>query len=87
MMARNGLKNASKVDRTRSIFFIIFGFMSFPLFVYAAIVSKFFLESSNPVVAAIQRDRYYCFLLPLTLPILFVAVHLYWLSMKLFKHA
>ncbi|KAG9133748.1 hypothetical protein Leryth_018445 [Lithospermum erythrorhizon] len=31
--------------------------------------------------------EYYCFLLPMTLPILFVAVYLHWLSMKLFKHA
>ena len=32
-------------------------------------------------------SRYYCFLIPMTLPILFVAVYFHWLSMKLFKHA
>lgn len=86
-MTRNGLKTASKVEGTRILCFVVFGFVSFPLFVCAAIVSKFFPESSNPIVAAIQRDRYYCFLLPLTLPILFVAIYFHWLSMKLFKHA
>jgi hypothetical protein len=32
-------------------------------------------------------DRYYCFLVPLTLPVLVVAVYFHWLSMKIFKHA
>lgn len=32
-------------------------------------------------------DRYYCFLVPLTLPVLVVAVYFHWLSMKMFKHA
>lgn len=31
--------------------------------------------------------RYYCVLVPLTLPILYAAVYFHWLSMKLFKHA
>ncbi|XP_028061925.1 uncharacterized protein LOC114265342 isoform X2 [Camellia sinensis] len=30
---------------------------------------------------------YYCFLVPLTLPIIVVAVYFHWLSMKFFKHA
>ncbi|KAJ0021684.1 hypothetical protein Pint_31004 [Pistacia integerrima] len=30
---------------------------------------------------------YYCFLVPLTLPMIVVAVYFHWLSMKLFKHA
>lgn len=32
-------------------------------------------------------NRYYCFLMPLTIPILVVSVYVHWLSMKLFKHA
>ncbi|KAJ8446886.1 hypothetical protein Cgig2_016196 [Carnegiea gigantea] len=32
-------------------------------------------------------SRYYCFLVPLSIPILVVAVYFHWLSMKLFKHA
>ncbi|CAH8270894.1 unnamed protein product [Arabidopsis lyrata] len=52
-----------------------------------SIVSKLFPLSDNPIIQAIQNDRYYCFLAPLTLPALLVAVYFHWLSMKLFKHA
>jgi hypothetical protein len=31
--------------------------------------------------------RYYCLLVPLSLPVIIVAVYLHWLSMKIFKHA
>ena len=31
--------------------------------------------------------RYYCLLIPLTGPVIIIAVYLHWLSMKLFKHA
>ncbi|CAN0891848.1 hypothetical protein LINGRAHAP2_LOCUS17212 [Linum grandiflorum] len=68
-------------------FFVATGSVSFMGFLFAAIISKLLPLSSNPVVAAIQKDRYYCFLVPLTLPILFVAVYFHWLSTKLFKHA
>ncbi|KAF3452504.1 hypothetical protein FNV43_RR02937 [Rhamnella rubrinervis] len=36
---------------------------------------------------ALAFDRYNCFLVPLTLPVLMVAVYFHWLCMKLFKHA
>ncbi|CAN1189407.1 hypothetical protein LINPERPRIM_LOCUS12895 [Linum perenne] len=68
-------------------FFVATGSISFAGFVFAAIVSKLLPLSSNRVVSAVQNDRYYCFLVPLTLPILFVAVYFHWLSTKLFKHA
>ncbi|ONK63385.1 uncharacterized protein A4U43_C07F14580 [Asparagus officinalis] len=55
-------------------------------FLYAAILSKLLPPPENPFLSAIQNDRYYCLLLPLTLPVLVVAVYLHWLSMKLFRH-
>jgi phosphatidylinositol glycan anchor class Y biosynthesis protein len=66
---------------------VIVGCVSFVGFVFVAIVSKLFPLSDNPIIQAIQNDRYYCFLAPLTLPALLVAVYFHWLSMKLFKHA
>ncbi|RAL52378.1 hypothetical protein DM860_007235 [Cuscuta australis] len=66
---------------------LIFGSVSFILFAFAAGLSKLLPASGNPIIAAIQNDRYYCFLVPLTLPVLVVAVYFPWLSMKLFKHA
>lgn len=68
-------------------FFIIFGSTFFGGFLYTAVISKLLPCSDNAVFLAIQNDRYYCFLVPLTLPVLVVAVSFYWLSMKIFKHA
>ncbi|GMN26210.1 hypothetical protein TIFTF001_001228 [Ficus carica] len=42
------------------------------------------IKFSTPIC---QYYRYYCFLVPVTLPVLVVAVYFHWLSMKLFKHA
>ncbi|PSR90170.1 hypothetical protein CEY00_Acc30368 [Actinidia chinensis var. chinensis] len=67
--------------------FLIFGFVFFVGFFYAAIVLKLLPPSDNALVSSMQNDRYYCFLVPLTLPIIFVAVYFHWLSMKFFKHA
>ncbi|WJZ89712.1 hypothetical protein VitviT2T_008910 [Vitis vinifera] len=67
--------------------FLIFGSIFFLGFLYAAVISKLLPPSGNVIISAIQKDRYYCFLVPLTIPILIVAVYFHWLSMKLFKHA
>ncbi|XP_021648512.2 uncharacterized protein LOC110641186 [Hevea brasiliensis] len=63
------------------------GLVSFVGFLFAAVISKLLPSSDNPIISAIQNDRYYCVLVPLTVPILVVAVYFHWLSMKLFKHA
>ncbi|GMH08319.1 hypothetical protein Nepgr_010159 [Nepenthes gracilis] len=68
-------------------FFVMFGSVFFVAFLYATIVSKLLPPLQNPILTAIQRDSYYCFLVPLTLPVLVLAVYFHWLSMKLFKHA
>ncbi|EOA14532.1 hypothetical protein CARUB_v10027764mg [Capsella rubella] len=70
------LSGLSLTRTTREIFwgcfFVIIGFVSFFGFVFAAVFSN---------------DRHYCYLVPLTLPVIMVAVYFHWLSMKLFKHA
>ncbi|KAL7174250.1 hypothetical protein ACSBR2_033496 [Camellia fascicularis] len=68
-------------------FLLIFGSVFFVGFFYAAIILKFLPPFDNALISVIQTDRYYCFLVPLTLPILLVAVYFHWLSMKFFKHA
>ena len=40
----------------------------------------------HPLLAAVQADRYYCLLVPLTVPVTIAAVALNWFSMKIFKH-
>ncbi|PWA77724.1 hypothetical protein CTI12_AA222340 [Artemisia annua] len=69
------------------VFFILFGSVFFGGFLYTAVISKLLPSSDNAIISAIQNDRYYCFLVPLTLPVIVVAVYFYWLSMKMFKHA
>ncbi|WVZ68026.1 hypothetical protein U9M48_017017 [Paspalum notatum var. saurae] len=64
-----------------------FGVTLFVGFLYAAVVSKLLPPYENRILAAIQNDWYYCLLVPLTLPVIIVAVYLRWLSMKMFKHA
>ncbi|KAL4558019.1 hypothetical protein LXL04_036215 [Taraxacum kok-saghyz] len=63
---------------------------TFPFLVYEQIILKGLNldpHSDNAIILAIQNDRYYCFFVPLTLPVIVVAVYFYWLSMKMFKHA
>ncbi|KAL2941890.1 CRISPR-associated protein Cas1 1 [Bienertia sinuspersici] len=74
-------------QQIRGFMFLVFGLAFFGAFFYAAVISKLMAPSHNPAISAIQRDRYYCFLVPLSLPILVVAVYFHWLNMKLFKHA
>ncbi|KAJ3697279.1 hypothetical protein LUZ61_000984 [Rhynchospora tenuis] len=69
------------------IAFIASGVISFLLFSFAAILSKLLPPFQNSILRAIQDDRYYYFQLPLTIPVIVIAVYLHWLSMKLFKHA
>ncbi|VAH84839.1 unnamed protein product [Triticum turgidum subsp. durum] len=67
--------------------FVAFGIILFVGFFYAAVVSKMLPPYENRLLSAIQNDRFYCLLVPLTLPMIIVAVYLHWLSMKMFKHA
>ncbi|KAM0951048.1 putative phosphatidylinositol N-acetylglucosaminyltransferase subunit Y [Dioscorea sansibarensis] len=71
----------------RASILIIFGCASFLAFCYASILSKILPPSENRFLSAVRNDWYYCLMVPLTLPILVIAVYLHWLSMKLFKHA
>jgi phosphatidylinositol glycan anchor class Y biosynthesis protein len=73
--------------RAQGLVLVISGFGLFVGFIYAVVVSKFLPLSENQIIRAIQSDRYYCFLVPLTIPVLVVAVYFHWLCMKLFKHA
>ncbi|KAF9592470.1 hypothetical protein IFM89_015041 [Coptis chinensis] len=72
----------SLVTKRQNVFwgwcFFVFGWISFLGFLYAAVL---------PPLSAIQNDRYYYMLMPITLPIIVVAVYFHWLSMELFKHA
>ncbi|KAL1299200.1 hypothetical protein HN51_043629 [Arachis hypogaea] len=67
--------------------FVSIGFLYFTVYFFIAIISKVLPPSNIAVISAMQNDWYYCFLVPLTLPIIVVLVYFHWLSMKMFKHA
>ncbi|CAJ1948116.1 unnamed protein product [Sphenostylis stenocarpa] len=67
--------------------FLSIGSVFFVGYFFVAVISKLLPPSRVPLISALQKDWYYCFLVPLTLPIIVVAVYFHWLTMKLFKHA
>ncbi|KAJ3691746.1 hypothetical protein LUZ61_020910 [Rhynchospora tenuis] len=80
------LQNFNRRVVTR-LAFIASGVISFLLFFFAASFSKLLPPFHNQILRAIQNDRYCCLLVPLTIPVIMIAVYLHWLTMKLFKHA
>lgn len=43
-------------------------------------------EEENQVLNWIQKDKYYCYLIPLMIPTSFIIVYANWLAMKFFRH-
>uniref|UniRef100_A0ACD5XFV7 Uncharacterized protein n=1 Tax=Avena sativa TaxID=4498 RepID=A0ACD5XFV7_AVESA len=74
-------------DQLMGSAFVALGTVLFVCFFYAAIVSKLLPPYEKRLLSVIQNDRYYCLLVPLTLPVIIMGVYLHWLSMKMFKHA
>lgn len=65
---------------------ILTGVASLAACAFAMLVAPWLPPSPHPLVAAIQGDRYYQLLIPLTVPVTIIAISLNWFSMKLFKH-
>lgn len=58
----------------------------FTCFMFSAFVSKLLPPSGHAVIDFIIADHYYCYLLPLMIPITLFTVYLNWFGMKLFRH-
>ena len=54
---------------------------------YAMIGSKLLGPTGNYLLDFIRDDEYYCFLLPLMLPVTVIALYCNWVSMKFFRHS
>ncbi|KAI9224649.1 phosphatidylinositol N-acetylglucosaminyltransferase subunit Y-domain-containing protein [Blastocladiella britannica] len=59
---------------------------TFALWVYAAIVSKLLPPTGYWMLDAIQADHYFCYMVPLTLPVTVYFVIWNWFGLKLYKH-
>eukprot|EP00898_Chlorokybus_atmophyticus_P002649 jgi/Chlat1/3385/Chrsp23S03724 len=70
-------------------FLVLFSVLFLIATMYAILVSKWLPHSENDsgLLAWIASDRYYCLLVPMTVPVTVFAIYLHWLSMKFFKHA
>ncbi|CAJ2665017.1 unnamed protein product [Trifolium pratense] len=79
----------SSIDETKIWGWLLLsiGSILFVGYFFLALISKLLPSSNNLIISSFQNDWYYCFLVPLTLPIIVVAVYFHWLSMKMFKHA
>nr|KYP37284.1 hypothetical protein KK1_041539 [Cajanus cajan] len=73
--------------KLRGWLFVSSGSIFFVGYFFVAVISKLLPPSNIALISGLQNDWYYSFLVPLTLPIILVAVYFHWLSMKLFKHA
>ena len=54
---------------------------------YAMFGSKLLGPTGNYLLDFIREDEYYCFLLPLLLPVTVIALYCNWVSMKFFRHS
>eukprot|EP01124_Arcella_intermedia_P018858 TRINITY_DN25985_c0_g1_i1.p1 TRINITY_DN25985_c0_g1~~TRINITY_DN25985_c0_g1_i1.p1 ORF type:complete len:107 (-),score=12.85 TRINITY_DN25985_c0_g1_i1:57-377(-) len=62
-------------------------FVLFVMSMYSLLLSKLLPKTGMEILDAIQQDRYYCLLVPVTLlPVSFLFVLLNWMSMKFFRH-
>lgn len=43
-------------------------------------------EQSPSLLLALERDVYYCYLVPLTIPVTILACYANWVSLKFFRH-
>ncbi|KAK1928511.1 hypothetical protein P3T76_015980 [Phytophthora citrophthora] len=58
---------------------------------YAMIFSKLLPEDSPDIpssnlLVALERDVYYCYLIPLTIPVTILTFYANWVSLKFFRH-
>ncbi|KAL4458776.1 hypothetical protein ABPG75_013641 [Micractinium tetrahymenae] len=65
---------------------VVAGVASLAAGVFVILVAPLLPPSPYAWLAAVQADRYYHLLLPLTVPVTIAAIALNWFSMKLFKH-
>ena len=47
---------------------------------------KLMPPSDNTVLSALQRDNYYCLLIPLMVPVTTCFIYMNWLGLKLYRH-
>ena len=65
---------------------LIIGTILILICLYTILISKLVPRTGDLVLDAVMEDTYYCILVPLTVPVTFIAVYWNWVSMKFFRH-
>ena len=65
---------------------ITVGFVFFTWCIYSMIISKLLPYTNNILLDMIKDDTFYCFLIPLSIPIIYFSIYWNWICMKYFKH-
>ncbi|TMW61868.1 hypothetical protein Poli38472_010931 [Pythium oligandrum] len=89
--------NARRAGSTSAVWghvIVLMAAASFILSMYMMFFSKltFLLEDSTQerdggsILEAIEHDVYYCYLIPLTIPVSILAFYANWVSLKFFRH-
>uniref|UniRef100_A0A0G4G736 Uncharacterized protein n=1 Tax=Chromera velia CCMP2878 TaxID=1169474 RepID=A0A0G4G736_9ALVE len=66
---------------------IALSWLIFSVSFFTLYVSKWLPPSQNPFLEMVQRDWYYCLLIPCSVPTTFAFIYVNWVSMKFFRHA
>ena len=74
------------MQRTSALALVVGSFGSSVFLLYWLLLSKLLPPTGHWLLDALREDRYYCVLVPLSLPIALVASYLGWFASKLFRH-
>ncbi|KAI3635947.1 hypothetical protein MIR68_006012 [Amoeboaphelidium protococcarum] len=84
------VKHNSTVDSgltwTYGILLLLATYVYFAISMYAIVISKFMPYTGNKLLDAIKDDHYYCYLVPITIPVTLAAIVMNWMGMKFFRH-
>ena len=72
--------------KSSALALVIGSVLSFAFLLYWLLLSKLLPPTGHWLLDALREDRYYCVLVPLSLPIALVASYLGWFASKLFRH-
>lgn len=77
---------SNQTDGVLGILFILSGGLLWSSFLYALVISKYFMPyTGNKILDAIKDDEYYCCLIPITIVSAVIFSYFNWLSMKYFR--
>ncbi|KAL7679032.1 putative phosphatidylinositol N-acetylglucosaminyltransferase subunit Y [Plasmopara halstedii] len=98
-MAKISAQRAGSTSHVWGYVIVLFAALAFISSMYVMVFSKLMLLLPLPtteiaqqanmnisLISSVERDVYYCYLVPLTIPVTIVACYANWVSLKFFRH-